>query len=269
MVYLDLSNPKNLTPIFEGIDTVVHTAALVHQMNPAQRPSRENYFRINTSATIRLAEAAHEMGVKHFIFISSVKVNGEGGGAHTLYKHSDPMEPVGDYAESKAEAERLLMELAARTDLTVSIIRPPLVYGPGVRANFSSLMKLSKVLPAFPCDSKSGKRSLVSIWNLCDLIKTLINFEPKKSDVYFVSDGSDCCTYELLKFMAIGHSRKIVGLPIPLSVIRVLLTLLGKRSTYFKVFGSLQVDIKHTKSALNWRPLHDTEDGINRLAAMA
>ena len=269
MVHLDLSDPKNLAEIFDGIDTVIHTAALVHQMNPAQRPSRADYFHINASATIRLAEVASEMGVKHFIFISSVKVNGEGGGTHTPYKHSDPVEPKGDYAESKAEAERLLMELAERSDLTISIIRPPLVYGPGAKANFATLMKLSRFLPAFPTDSNSGRRSLVSIWNLCDLIKTLIHFGPKKSAVYLVSDDSDCCTYELLQFMAIGHKRNIVGLPIPLSFLRVALSLIGKHSTYLKVFGGLQVDIEHTKSTLNWRPLHDTKEGISRLVALA
>lgn len=268
MVHLDLSNLEHLGTILSGIDTVVHTAALVHQMNPAQVPSRADYFRINTSATIRLAEAASEMGVKHFIFISSVKVNGEGGGVHTPYKHSDPVEPEGDYAESKAEAERRLMELAERSDLTVSIIRPPLVYGPGVKGNFASLMKLFRFLPAFPADSKSGRRSLVSIWNLCDLIKTLIIFRPKKSAVYLVSDDSDCSTYELLQFMAIGQNRSIVKLPIPLSLLRVLLTLVGKRSTYHKVFGGLQVDIEHTKSTLGWRPMHDTRGGISRLMSL-
>ena len=187
---------------------------------------------------------------------------------HKPYKHNDPMEPEGDYAESKAEAERLLMELAERTELTVSIIRPPLVYGPGVKANFAALMKLSKFLPVFPAGLESGRRSLVSIWNLCDLIKTLINFEPKKSAVYLVSDDSDCCTYELLQFMAIGHKRNIVGLPIPLLLLRVALTLIGKRATYLKVFGSLQVNIEHTKSTLNWRPLHDTKEGISKLVAL-
>lgn len=267
-VHLDLSNLENLSAMFDGVDTVVHTAALVHQMNAAQAPSREDYFSLNTSATVRLAEAASEMGVKHFIFISSVKVNGEGGLTHKPYKHSDPVEPEGDYAESKAEAERLLMELAERTELTVSIIRPPLVYGPGVKANFAALMKLSKFLPVFPAGLESGRRSLVSIWNLCDLIKTLINFEPKKSAVYLVSDDSDCCTYELLQFMAIGHKRNIVGLPIPLSLLRVALALIGKRATYLKVFGSLQVNIEHTKSTLNWQPLHDTKEGISKLVAL-
>ena len=110
---------------------------------------------------------------------------------------------------------------------------------------------------------------MVSIWNLCDLIKRLINLEPKKSAVYLVSDDSDCCTYELLQFMAIGHQRKIVALPMPLSFLRVALTLIGKRATYLKVFGGLQVDIEHTKSTLNWRPLHDTKDGISRLVALS
>ena len=269
MVHLDLSSPKNLDTMFEGIDTVVHTAALVHQMDPAHEPSRADYFKINASATIRLAEAANNMGVKHFIFISSVKVNGEGGLVHTPYKHDDPVEPEGDYAESKAEAERLLMELAARSDITVSIVRPPLVYGPGVTANFAFLMQLSKILPAFPFNSNAGRRSLVSIWNLCDLVKTLINFEPQKSDVYLVSDGSDCYTYELLQFMAIARKRQIKGLPLPLWIIRLSLALIGKHSTYMKVFGGLQVDIEYTKSSLNWRPLHDTEDGVSRLIAKA
>ena len=268
MVHLDLSCTEDLSNLLKGVDVVIHTAALVHQMNSLQGPSRTEYFGINAKATIRLAEAASEMGVKHFIFISSIKVNGEGGLAHRPYKHDDPVEPEGDYAQSKAEAERLLMDLATRSDLTISIIRPPLVYGPGVKANFASLMQLSKVLPVFPCNSNAGRRSLVSIWNLCDLIKTLINYEPKNSDVYLVSDGSDCSTYELLKFISIAYKKKIIGLPMPLSAIRFVLILLGKGSIYHKVFGGLQVDIKHTSCALNWRPVHDTKNGVNRLVAM-
>ena len=268
MTQLNLACTENLHELFDGVDTVVHTAALVHQMNPVQAPSRNEYFEINAAATIRLAEAAGEMGVKHFIFISSIKVNGEGGLVHTPYKHDDPVAPQGDYAQSKAEAERLLMNFAKHSDLMISIIRPPLVYGPGVKANFASLMQLSKFLPAFPSHSTAGRRSLVSIWNLCDLIKTLINIKPKNSDIYLVSDGSDCCTYELLQFMSIARGRKIIGVPLPISIINFVLTMLGKSATYHKIFGSLQVDIEHTTSALNWRPIHNTKDGIDRLVTM-
>lgn len=268
-VKLDLLCEADYLPSLQGVDVVIHTAALVHRMNKLDARTRHQYFHVNAHSTEAFARAASESGVKHFIFLSTIKVLGEGIGAAEPLNWDDPICPQGPYAESKAEAERLLMQIAAATQMSVSIIRPPLVYGPGVKANFASLMQLSKVLPAFPYDSNSGRRSLVSIWNLCDLINTLICHQPKNSSVYHVSDGSDCSTFELLQFMATAHKRKIIGLPIPLFIIRFILMMLGQRSIFYKVFGGLQVDIEHTKSAVNWSPLHDTKDGINKLVSMA
>lgn len=268
-VKLDLLCEADYLPALQGVDVVIHTAALVHRMNKLDAPTRQQYFHVNAYSTEAFARVASELGVKHFIFLSTIKVLGEGTDSAEPLNWDDPICPQGPYAESKAEAEKLLMQIAMTTKMSVSIIRPPLVYGPGVKANFASLMQLSKVLPAFPCDSNSGRRSLVSIWNLCDLINRLICHQPKNSSVYHVSDGSDCSTFELLQFMATAHKRKIIGLPIPLLVIRSILMALGQRSIFYKVFGGLQVNIEHTKSAVNWWPLHDTKDGINRLASMA
>ena len=109
----------------------------------------------------------------------------------------------------------------------------------------------------------------MSIWNLCDLIKTVVDREPENFAVYHVSDDSDCTTFELLQFMSFVNKRPLKSLPIPISVVRLILTLIGKRSIYLKIFGGLRMDIEHTKSTLNWRPQHNTKDGINRLMAMA
>lgn len=264
-ISFDLSDHDQFYSALEGCDVIIHTAALVHQMNVSQTPSRKEYFDINATATIRLAEVANELGVSHFIYLSSIKVNGEGGSTSSGYKFDDPLEPCGDYAESKAEAERLLLNLAARSDMIISIVRPPLIYGPGVKANFASLMKLSSVISFFTRDPRAGKRSMVSIWNLCDLLKFLVENQPDKSSPYLVSDGSDCSTHELLQYMAQAQNKKIIGLPIPLPFIRIVLTLFGRREIYNKVFGDLRVDIEHTKTSLNWQPLHSTKDGIQRL----
>lgn len=268
VVKLDLLCEADYRPALQGIDVVIHTAALVHRMNQRDAPTRHQYFQVNAHSTEAFARAASESGVKHFIFLSTIKVLGESTSLAKPLTWDHPMRPDGPYAESKAEAERLLMRIANSTEMSVTIIRPPLVYGPGVKANFESLMQLSKVLPAFPYDPTAGRRSLVSIWNLCDFIKKLVDHEPKNFAVYHVSDGSDCSTFELLQFMSVANKRRLKRLPIPVFIIRLMLILIGKRSLYLKIFGGLQVDIEYTTVTLNWRPQHNTKDGINRLIAM-
>lgn len=266
-VKLDLSEPCDFSSALSGVDVVIHTAAVVHQMESSKAPSATTYYSVNTMATEQLAVAARNSGVKHFVFLSSIKVYGEGSSEGKIFTRDDALAPRSDYARSKSRAEAALLSLSQEGDMVVSIVRPPLIYGPGVKANFAELVALSKYLKIFPLPPRIGKRSLVSIWNLCDLIGTLVHKMPQKSDIYLVSDGSDCTVYELLQFIAASRNSFVVGLPTPACIIRFVLKILGRDSVYKKIFGELRLDIEHTKNILSWEPIHDTREGLKRLVS--
>lgn len=265
VIPLDLAGDFDLLNALRGVDVVIHSAGLAHQSDKENNASRALYFKVNAKSTERIALSALEAGVKHFIFLSTVKVNGEGGHGVGPYRSSDEVKPFGAYAESKAEAEKLLLSIAHGSRMTISILRPPLIYGPGVKANFARLLRMSSLMFLAPHSIRAGKRSLVSIWNLSGLIEVLVDERPKNSGIYMVSDGSDCTTFELLEFIAAAKKRKILRFPIPLLAVRNLFRAVGKIDTYEKLFGSLRVDLNETMDALNWEPTHNTEEGIRKL----
>ena len=264
VVRFELNSEFDFMSALEGIDIVIHAAALVHKNNP-QNISRDAYLEMNSIATTQFGIAARNAGVKQFIYLSSIKVNGEGGNGDKPYRYDDMLAPQDYYAQSKAEAERQLFDVATDTSMKISIIRPPLIYGPGVKANFSKLMKLAHFTVPFPFSSYAGKRSLISVWNLCSFIEFLVKNPPSKSSVYLVSDDSDCTTFEILSTLAVANGNRVMAIPVPLSLVRMFLTLIGKIEFYDKIFGHLQVDIEHTK-ALGWTPLHSTKEGLAKLS---
>lgn len=261
----DLSYSCDFSKALEGVDTVIHAAALVNHGDKRSTPTYEEYLAVNANSTEALARDAVTAGVKDFIFLSTVKVNGERTKKDLPFHRDSPLRPTDAYSQSKAEAERRLMKLAGEGDMRISIIRPPLIYGLGVGANFANLLKFSKIIKIFPNNGKLGKRSLVSIWNLCELIEVLIRRKPDSSGVYMVSDGSDCNTYELLGFMARAQHARMFGVFVPIWALKFGLMAIGKSEYFDKMFGFLQVDISHTKHAVGWSPGHNTAQGINAL----
>ncbi|HIF9430788.1 TPA: UDP-glucose 4-epimerase family protein [Photobacterium damselae] len=252
---------------FNKIDCIIHCAARVHIMNDFSSNPLDEYREVNTVGTLNLARQAVEAGVKRFIFISSIKVNGESTRIDKPFKFDDERLPEDFYGKSKSEAEEQLLQLAEETGLEVVIIRPTLVYGPGVRANFASLLNLvSKGLPLpFGC-IKNNKRSLVSVDNLIDLIVTCIEHPKAVNQVFLVSDDNDVSTSEMVLNMAKALGKSQWLLPIPTACYRLVGKITGKEDVINRLLGSLQVDITHTKDTLGWIPPQTLEDGFKQTA---
>lgn len=246
------------------IDCVIHTAALVHQMSGAP----ESHYRdINTYGTLNLAQQAADAGVKRFIFISSIKVNGESTELGLPFKPDDNFMPTDPYGLSKYEAEVGLRKIANETGLEVVIIRPPLVYGPGVKANFAVMMKwINKGIPLPLGGIKDNRRSLVSLDNLVDLIIACIEHPKAANETFLVSDGNDLSTSQLLFEMATALNVSSRLLPIPSKWFIVIAKLLGKPAISQRLCDSLQVDISKTREVLSWKPCYTQEESMKRTA---
>lgn len=251
------------TSPLQRCEAVIHLAARVHVMNDTVPDPMKAYRELNVDATLNLAAQAAASGVKRFVFVSSIKVNGEATFDQPFTASDDPR-PVDPYGKSKLEAEQALHELSRRTGLEVVIVRPPLVYGPGVGANFLKLIKLVKLGLPLPFGRVKNRRSMVAIDNLVDLL-ILCTVHPEAANrTFLASDGNDLSTADLV--MNIGHamSKRPVLLPVPVLLISTLSRAAGKSDLASRIFGSLQVDISHTREFLGWRPAVSTEEAIGR-----
>jgi nucleoside-diphosphate-sugar epimerase len=250
----------------QGIDVVVHLAARVHIMDDRASDPLQAFRQVNVEGTLNLAKQAALAGVQRFVFISSIKVNGESTPLGQPFQADDPPLPVDAYSISKQEAEQALRQLADETGMEVVIIRPPLVYGAGVKANFYSMMRwLDKGIP-LPLGAIHNKRSLVAVDNLVDLIITCIDHPAAANQLFLVSDGDDLSTSELLRHTAsaLGKSAKL--LPIPVWLLQTGASLLGKRAVAQRLCGSLQLDITKTRTVLNWTPPVRVDDALHKTA---
>ena len=246
------------------IDCVVHSAALVHQMGDELK---SHYQDINTYGSLNLAQQAADAGVKRFIFISSIKVNGESTEIDQPFKPDSRFIPTDPYGLSKYEAEVGLRKIAEKTGMEVVIIRPPLVYGPGVKANFAAMMKwVGKGFPLPLGGITQNRRSLLSVDNLVDLIITCIDHPSAANQTFLVSDDDDLSTSQLLSNMAtaLGVANRL--LPIPGSWFTLAARLIGKPAIAQRLCGSLQADISKTKEMLNWQPPYSTAECMKKTA---
>ena len=250
----------------DNIDCVIHLAARVHVMNDDAIDPLSEFRYVNVEGTLNLARQATKAGVKRFIYISSIKVNGEKtqlGSPFSADSHPTPIDP---YGISKYEAEQGLLKIANETNMEVVIIRPPLVYGPGVKANFLSMMRwLNKGVP-LPFGAVSNARSLVALDNLVDLIITCIDHPKAVNEVFLVSDGQDLSTTELLKMMASALNKPVRLIPVPTMLLSYFFKLIGKRTIAMRLFGSLQVDIRKTRTVLGWEPPLSVEKALKLTA---
>ncbi|MDX5991173.1 UDP-glucose 4-epimerase family protein [Ectopseudomonas alcaliphila] len=259
-----LGNVDAMKAALSGYSVVIHTAARAHVMQDSVSDPIAEYRRVNTQITLDLAKAAVAAGVRRFIFISSIKVHGEATALGSPYRASDTLMPDDPYGMSKLEAEQGLMKLAGETGLEVVIIRPPLVYGPGVKGNFASLIKLmSKGLP-LPLGAIDNKRSLVGIDNLVDLIIRCIDHPAAANQVFLAGDGEDLSTTELLRGVAEAIGRPAHLIPVPAALLSLGATLLGKRAVAQRLLGSLQVDISKARELLGWEPPVSVKEGLRR-----
>lgn len=245
---------------------VLHCAARVHVMADKSKNPIEEYRRTNVLGTLNLAQQAAGAGVRRFVFISSIKVNGEATALGRPFFADDIAAPLDPYGISKMEAEQGLRDIATTTGMEVVIIRPPLVYGPGVKANFQSLMRwLARGVP-LPLGSINNWRSLVALDNLVDLVTTCISHPAAANQTFLVSDDEDLSTTQLLQRMgqAIGRPARLI--PVPPSLLKVGARLVGKPELAQRLCGSLQVDISKTRQLLGWNPPISVDEGLHRAA---
>lgn len=254
----DLGSLSDNTDWFTDCDVVIHIAAKAHSVNV----TLEQYRQTNTRATLQLANIAAAAGVKRFIFLSSIGVNGLN--STIPFKVEDQVAPIEDYALSKLEAEIGLRKISAQTGMEVVIIRPPLVYGPNAPGNFGKLIKLTQQNFPLPLGMINNKRSLVALDNLVDLIVTCIEHPKAANQTFLVSDDRDVSTTELLKLMIQETSKAPWLIPVPMSCLKLAGKLIGKQSIIDRLCGNLQVDITHTKETLGWTPPFSIEEGIKR-----
>lgn len=260
----DLANGAFEPCIFDGVDAVVHCAARVHVMHESGEDSLTAFRAVNVVGTLKLAKLAASAGVKRFVFISTVKVNGEATVLGKPFRADDLPAPEDAYGLSKLEAEQGLKLLAAETGMEVVIIRPPLVYGRGVKGNFGSMIKLVEKEIPLPFGAIHNKRSLVGIDNLVDLIVRCIDHPAAANQVFLAGDGQDLSTPELVGGLAMAMGKRVRFIPLPARVLKFGATLLGKRALAHRLLGSLQVDITKTRELLEWHPRHSVEDGLRR-----
>lgn len=249
-----------------GVEAVIHLAARVHVMaDKAENPLAE-FRRINTQGTLNLARQAAAAGVRRFVFVSSVKVNGEMTLPGHPFKADDAPAPLDAYGISKMEAEQGLSELAAETGMEVVIIRPPLVYGPGVKANFAAMMRWLRRGVPLPLGAIDNRRSLVTLDNLVDLMLTCISHPAAANQTFLVSDGEDVSTTQLLRRMGQALGRPARLLPVPAGLLELGAALVGRRDMAQRLCGSLQVDIEKTRQLLGWRPPLTLDEGLKKAA---
>jgi nucleoside-diphosphate-sugar epimerase len=254
VVICDITGDTEWSSFLSGVDCVVHCAARVHQMKESLVDARQAYQQVNVDGTLHLARQAAQAGVKRFIFISSIKVNGEFSPEGKPFIEKVDSAPTDLYGQSKYQAELGLKEIASQTGLEIIIIRPPLVYGPGVKANFATMMKWVKKGIPLPLGAVKNQRSLVYIDNLVDLIITCCDHPNAAGEVFLVSDGYDVTTTQLLKSIAYHMECPARLLPIPTSLMTTCFRLMGKQALAQRLFGSLQLDITKTTDKLGWKP---------------
>jgi nucleoside-diphosphate-sugar epimerase len=243
---------------------VIHAAARAHIMKDEVADPLAEYRRVNVDGTLNLARQAAAMGVKRFIFISSIKVNGELTYPGKAFTEEDPAAPEDAYGISKWEAEQGLWQIQRETGMEVVIIRPPLVFGPGVKGNFASMIRLvEKGLP-LPLGAIDNQRSLVALDNLVDLIITSIDHPAAANQVFLAGDGEDLSTTELLRGVARAMGKPARLIPVPPSLLMLGATVLGKQAVAQRLLGSLQVDISKARRLLGWQPPVSVEEGLRR-----
>jgi len=257
------------------IDVIIHTAARVHIMNDRSSNPIEEFRRVNTTGTLDLARLAAASGVKRFVFLSSIKVNGEMTKPGQCFTPNDVYVPDDPYGLSKYESEQGLLALAKETGMEVVIIRPPLVYGPGVKANFSSMMKwMGRPVP-LPFGAIYNQRSLVALENLVSFISLCADREKSleaANQVFLISDGEDVSTTQLLR--KVGQALRLQSpggikawlVPIPVSIMTFCSKLLGKGDMANRLFGSLQVDSSKARDLLGWKPVITMNEQLAKMA---
>lgn len=262
----DINDETDWSTAIVNVDVVIHLAAHVHIMKETEQDLNNLYRSINVNGTEQLAKQAAAAGVRRFVFLSSVKVNGESTDGRGPFVETEKPCPIDPYGISKLEAEQVLLEISKKTGMEVVIIRPPLVYGPGVKANYLTMMYwLGKGLP-LPFGAIHNRRSLIALDNLVDLITTCIDHIAAANEIFLVSDGEDLSTTDLLRRMAIAMDKPTRLITVPQGILKLGMKLLGKADLAQRLCGSLQVNISKTHDVLGWNPPFTVDEALRKTA---
>lgn len=262
----DIGPDTDWSQALQGVTCVIHCAARVHVMRETQADALVAFRKVNVEGTRRLAEQAAHAGVKRLVFVSSVKVHGEATHPGAPFRVSDAPAPVDAYGQSKWEAEQALWAVCRATGLQGVVVRPPLVYGPGVRANMARLMKLVASGLPLPLASISNRRSLVALDNLSDLLIRCVDHAASPGRTFLVSDGEDLSTPDLIRQMALAMGRSARLMPVPVGLLRLGGRLTGQQAEVARLVDSLQVDMGPTKKVLSWSPPLTVMEGLQNMA---
>lgn len=261
----DISLEANWNSALTDCEVVIHAAGRVHVINEEAPDSLHAFREVNVEGTLKLARQAIEAGVRRFIFLSSIKVNGEYTQSGIPFGPDDEVMPEHPYSISKYEAEKGLMDLAEKSQMEVVIIRPPLVYGPGVKGNFLYMIHwLQKKTPLPLGALKNNRRSFVSVDNLVDFIATCVNHPKAANQIFLVSDDDDLSTTLLLRKIRRLLGNPIPLLPVPSWLLNSAAGMIKKRSEMMRLSGSLQVDISKSQKLLNWEPIESVDNALYR-----
>ncbi|WP_062270074.1 NAD-dependent epimerase/dehydratase family protein [Endozoicomonas arenosclerae] len=248
--------------VLTDVDYIVHLAARVHSSDDGSCDSESQFFKVNTEGTLNLAKQAAALGVKRFVFISSIGVSGRY--SSKPFSSCDKPKPYDAYTRSKYNAEQGLKKISDKTGLEVVIIRPPLVYGKDAPGNFGRLVKLTEMTLPLPLGAIHNKRSFIGVDNLVDFIVFCIKHPDAQSNVFLVSDDDDVSTTELLRILFKARGKKPILLPINVSLLRFFARMIGRKSVIDKLACDLQVDMTAINEILGWKPALSLEEGIFR-----
>ena len=246
----------------EQVDVVIHAAARVHVMCDRSYEPLNEYRRVNVAGSLNLARQAAQAGARRFVYVSSIKVNGEATELGRPFTADDLPAPSDPYGVSKLEAEQGLREIEAKTNMEVVIVRPPLVYGPGVKANFAFMMRFIALGIPLPLGAIHNARSMVALDNLVDLLEICLEHPSAGGQTFLVSDDEDVSTSDLLRRTAHAMGKKALLLPVPALALEIGALLLGKRKVSQRLLGSLQLDIEKTRLLLDWAPPLTLDQGL-------
>jgi nucleoside-diphosphate-sugar epimerase len=256
----DIGADTDWRKALEGVDIVVHLAARAHVMRDTASAPLAEYRRVNVAGSTRLAQAAAAAGARRLVYLSSIKVNGEATTGAPFHEDDAPA-PLDAYGQSKWEAEQRLGEIAAQTGLVLSVLRPPLIYGPGVKGNLARLLDWIARGRLLPLGSIANRRSLIYLENLIDAILAVMR-HPAPGRTYLVCDARDLSTPQLIRALARGLDRPPRLCPCPPSLLRLAGACTGQRAEIDRLLGSLQIDTSKITAELGWRPTRDPEQGL-------
>ena len=263
----DLETLRNFSGLVSGADAVVHLAARVHMMRETAADAEVAYRRANADVTENLSRAAADAGVRRFVFLSSVKVNGERtlNGAYTEENEPTPEDP---YGRSKLAAEQALRKLSGESGLSCVSLRIPLVYGPGVGANFAALLRLCDLPLPLPLSGiTDNRRSLLFLGNLNGAIRTVLEDPADRTATFLLSDGEDLSTADLVRRLRSSLNRRVPDLPVPACVLRTLAGLAGRKPAADRLCGSLRIDSSRFRQTYDWTPAFSVDQGLAATAA--